>query len=581
MLLSESKKNESVRRLLSKYPEEDRLIRSIFDISNYGSLYSEYLEKMVDSILDSYGYNLSEFTENYVYGLFSFFLPWFDRNKNNISKDDILNAVKKYKLSNDKDIPNINNILSNPSNINNYTNIDFVKNLIEVVESSRPKRKSIEGFKSDSEVLFQNSDGEMVIHLKTLKSTCYYNKQAKWCKLNETDFYKLIRDGELYLVIDSVKIKTFIYINNTNGDTIALDRYGNPSYYANIPKYLRSKVPKLTTFKGLRYISKGKTKKTKYYFDDIDPDIEYVEYEFPFGTSKVFLKKELVYKCLNIADYESHVFHDIMNGRYDSDHSYENMKQEFLDGYDPFYSLDDENSDILSKIEIIILGRKLDSKDDSDDRLDFNKSLYELFDGYIDDIFYAYQEESNNQINESAREDLEYELAKSVAELGINFDDEDKYASSTVSNLIFKYVTSGNIKVGLKELFESINVDFDFDFDTINEYFDYRKMDLVSLNRSINRSLSRILDELESDDSNSSIKLYRYISDKFKFNTWYDLPSDKSIMFKIDGLDQQNKKINVHLKKKNNQYSIKRHKFTEEDFNKFLYNPEIFSIFDN
>ena len=581
MLLSESKKNESVRRLLSKYPEEDRLIRSIFDISNYGSLYSEYLEKMVDSILDSYGYNLSEFTENYVYGLFSFFLPWFDRNKNNISKDDILNAVKKYKLSNDKDIPNINNILSNPSNINNYTNIDFVKNLIEVVESSRPKRKSIEGFKSDSEVLFQNSDGEMVIHLKTLKSTCYYNKQAKWCKLNETDFYKLIRDGELYLVIDSVKIKTFIYINNTNGDTIALDRYGNPSYYANIPKYLRSKVPKLTTFKGLRYISKGKTKKTKYYFDDIDPDIEYVEYEFPFGTSKVFLKKELVYKCLNIADYESHVFHDIMNGRYDSDHSYENMKQEFLDGYDPFYSLDDENSDILSKIEIIILGRKLDSKDDSDDRLDFNKSLYELFDGYIDDIFYAYQEESNNQINESAREDLEYELAKSVAELGINFDDEDKYASSTVSNLIFKYVTSGNIKVGLKELFESINVDFDFDFDTINEYFDYRKMDLVSLNRSINRSLSRILDELESDDSNSYIKLYRYISDKFKFNTWYDLPSDKSIMFKIDGLDQQNKKINVHLKKKNNQYSIKRHKFTEEDFNKFLYNPEIFSIFDN
>ena len=581
MLLSESKKNESVRRLLSKYPEEDRLIRSIFDISNYGSLYSEYLENMVDSILDSYGYNLSEFTENYVYGLFSFFLPWFDRNKNNISKDDILNAVKKYKLSNDKDIPNINNILSNPSNINNYTNIDFVKNLIEVVESSRPKRKSIEGFKSDSEVLFQNSDGEMVIHLKTLKSTCYYNKQAKWCKLNETDFYKLIRDGELYLVIDSVKIKTFIYINNTNGDTIALDRYGNPSYYANIPKYLRSKVPKLTTFKGLRYISKGKTKKTKYYFDDIDPDIEYVEYEFPFGTSKVFLKKELVYKCLNIADYESHVFHDIMNGRYDSDHSYENMKQEFLDGYDPFYSLDDENSDILSKIEIIILGRKLDSKDDSDDRLDFNKALYELFDGYIDDIFYAYQEESNNQINESAREDLEYELAKSVAELGINFDDEDKYASSTVSNLIFKYVTSGNIKVGLKELFESINVDFDFDFDTIHEYFDYRKMDLVSLNRSINRSLSRILDELESDDSNSSIKLYRYISDKFKFNTWYDLPSDKSIMFKIDGLDQENKKINVHLKKKNNQYSIKRHKFTEEDFNKFLYNPEIFSIFDN
>ena len=580
MLLSESKKNESVRRLLSKYPEEDRLIRSIFDISNYGSLYSEYLEEMVDSILDSYGYNLSEFTENYIYGLFSFFLPWFDRNKNNISKDDILNAVKKYKLSNDKDIPNINNILSNPSNINNYTNIDFVKNLIEVVESSRPKRKSIEGFKSDSEVLFQNSDGEMVIHLKTLKSTCYYNKQAKWCKLNETDFYKLIREGELYLVIDSVKVKTFVYINNTNGDTITLDRYGNPSYYANIPKYLRSKVPKLTTFKGLRYISKGKTKKTKYYFDDIDPDIEYVEYEFPFGTSKVFLKKELVYKGLNIGDYESHVFRDIMNGTYDSDHSYESMKQDFLDGYDPFYSLDDENSDILSKIEIIILGRNLDSKDDSD-RLDFNKALYELFDGYINDIFYAYQEESNNQINESAREDLESELAKSVAELGINFDDEDKYASSTVSNLIFKYVTSGNIKVGLKELFESINVDFDFDFDTIHEYFDYRKMDLASLNRDINRPLSRILDELESDDSNSYIKLFRYISDKFKFNTWYDLPSDKSIMFKIDGLDQQNKKINVHLKKKNSQYSIKRHKFTEEDFNKFLYNPEIFSIFDN
>ena len=580
MLLSESKKNESVRRLLSKYPEEDRLIRSIFDISNYGSLYSEYLEKMVDSILDSYGYNLSEFTENYVYGLFSFFLPWFDRNKNNISKDDILNAVKKYKLSNDKDIPNINNILSNPSNINNYTNIDFVKNLIEVVESNIPKRKSIEGFKSDSEVLFQNSDGEMVIHLKTLKSTCYYNKQAKWCKLNETDFYKLIRDGELYLVIDSVKIKTFIYINNTNGDTISLDRYGNPSYYANIPKYLRSKVPKLTTFKGLRYISKGKTKKTKYYFDDIDPDIEYVEYEFPFGTSKVFLKKELVYKCLNIGDYESHAFRDIMNGTYDTDHSYESMKEDFLDGYDPFYSLDDENSDILSKIEIIILGRTLDSKDDPD-RLDFNKALYELFDGYINDIFYAYQEESNNQINESAREDLEYELAKSVAELGINFDDENKYASSTVSNLIFKYVTSGNIKVGLKELFESINVDFDFDFDTIHEYFDYRKMDLVSLNRDINRSLSRILDELESDDSNSYIKLFRYISDKFKFGTWYDLPSDKSIMFKIDGLNQQSKKINVHLKKKNNQYSIKRHKFTEEDFNKFLYNPEIFSIFDN
>jgi hypothetical protein len=59
----------------------------------------------------------------------------------------------------------------------------------------------------------------------------------------------------------------------------------------------------------------------------------------------------------------------------------------------------------------------------------------------------------------------------------------------------------------------------------------------------------------------------------------YSTPKDSGITFKIKSIDPETKKITSVLSKKNIIWD-KTHSFTEENFNKFLHQPELFSIFD-
>jgi hypothetical protein len=60
-------------------------------------------------------------------------------------------------------------------------------------------------------------------------------------------------------------------------------------------------------------------------------------------------------------------------------------------------------------------------------------------------------------------------------------------------------------------------------------------------------------------------------------DTWFELPKDKSIKFKIKNFDRDDMKIVVLLNKQFK--SEKTLSLTEEQFNYLLYQPELFDLF--
>jgi hypothetical protein len=75
-------------------------------------------------------------------------------------------------------------------------------------------------------------------------------------------------------------------------------------------------------------------------------------------------------------------------------------------------------------------------------------------------------------------------------------------------------------------------------------------------------------------------KLYEKIVSKYKLNTWYSTPKDSNILFRVKNIDPNTLKLVVDLRKSGSNDWDKTHYFTEENFNKFLHQPELFSIFD-
>lgn len=574
MILSESKVNISLKKLLSKYPSASELIRSIYNIAKNKTEYIPYIERNLDNLIDSYGGDyISEYSENRIYEMFSFFIPWFDLNKKRITKDDIIDASKIY--SNKKEISpsTIDGMASDPSNINNYDDIEFVEILIKVVEGKKNKRDRVKELKPDNpNIIYQGGDDNFIVHITSLSESCYYNRKSKWCKnegFHKTLYYYL-KKGELYLSV-TPKRKSFIFRDFFEGDTIYLAEDGMEVTRDISNGFFDKVVPKITTFKGLRLISKGRTKKLQGYFDEIDPLIYKVKFETPLGQSKIYIdEKKFIGAVASEDDY--YVMSSILSGRYEFTDYYREF-DDFKEGYSNIFSvLNEENNDILSKIEFLIVGNRNDNSDQEEINRFVANFLTDNFYSEVGNIISEYVSMKDTQMSNSAREDLQFEINKVLSEL--NFEISGGYAISTVSNLIFLYISSGKINMDLKKLIESLDIEIDFNSDDMYNYESPNKFDTETYNRDINRYLSNILEKMEEDDS---FDLIRYVFSNFKLNTWVPVPSNKNIQYQISGVDRGKNKIDVALRTNR---TSKYHSFSKEDFIKFLHNPEIFSIFE-
>lgn len=254
---------------------------------------------------------------------------------------------------------------------------------------------------------------------------------------------------------------------------------------------------------------------------------------------------------------------------------------EWREGYMYNY-FNNENKELLNEIKEY-LSPELDLNE-NDDVTKFCILLEETFHNIIDNITSDYAGEMNSAIEETFKEEVKNDLCDVFMLDGIYKAGSGCFYKyyTTVDTLIKIYDNfndkTSNIHDILKKLGEDKNL-MDNDYNDWYEYNYQDKFDDKSFNRSVTYNLEKIKDLLLDSDKFKDIDEYRKIKEtltnKFQFGHWFGLPKNKTIMFKIIGVDLSTNNVLFEYKKKGTQ-DFKNGTLPLERFNLFLYHPELF-----
>lgn len=290
------------------------------------------------------------------------------------------------------------------------------------------------------------------------------------------------------------------------------------------------------------------------------------------------------YDLLDLTDDDRWFYNAVMARDYEF-RSYDQLYDDNKEGYGVFNSFDEENMEKLKKISNIFIMPNEDFEPQNEHFMgDLYKKLYETFSRELDNIDYYYLQELNSKSSENARKRISEEIEEYLKRKNFNLLTKGSKMSTTVENLILLYSINGVKGIDLKTLLEMTlepgpgtgiwgwSDDF-YEFET-------RDLDYDFLNSKFSDELDNILEKLEEDtDMVEYFRLTERLA-QYKLKTWYETPKDKNILFQIKKIDPNTLKIQVNLRKKDSRDWDKTHYFTEENFNNFLHQPELFSIFD-
>jgi hypothetical protein len=211
------------------------------------------------------------------------------------------------------------------------------------------------------------------------------------------------------------------------------------------------------------------------------------------------------------------------------------------------------------------------------------RKLDEACDSQLDRMNWEYIEEFNEKSSEHARTEITHEIETYLKSKEFTLVRKYDRLSIAISDLIYLYSVTGNRYADLKTLLEVVlkpgrgeNIG-----GWGENYYEYEgKVDTDMLNNEFETQLDKIFDTLSEDENlQGYFKLYEEITSKYKLNTWYSTPKDDNIIFRIKKINQDSLSIVVDLNLKDKSVWGKTHHFSEENFNKFLHQPELFSIF--
>lgn len=438
----------------------------------------------------------------------------------------------------------------------------------------------------------------LIVSPLTYEANAYYGDKTPWYDEGWTgsrEFYRRFEDGgRIYYIIDKRTGKK---------ESLYKDKYGDVFYDVDekmtkdeindlvefVPGYKKIilDIVAKNTLKKLRDFAKSKIDVTMLsYSDDLIYDIKKSD-KHP-GESIVILRfpdDDDLFNVLDLSDDDIWFVNAIMSrGSYeftDGDRMWEDNKE----GYGIFRYFNAENLDKLKQISSLVMpGAEFDSNNDAFLGKLF-RAMDEHFDTELQHMTYTYIDEFNEKSTEFARKEIEKEFNKYFVEKGFILVRRYDTISTTVAELIYLYVTTGMKSDDLKTLLENVlkpEGRYSLGGWSENQYeYEARALDDEYLNREFERYLDKILDKLyENDEMQEYFKLYEKITSKFRLGTWYTTPKDKNILFMIRKIDPASLKLEVVLRKSGSNDWDKTHWFTEENFNKFLHQPELFSIFD-
>jgi hypothetical protein len=293
---------------------------------------------------------------------------------------------------------------------------------------------------------------------------------------------------------------------------------------------------------------------------------------------------EKVYNAMDLSDDDVWFLNAMSSyySNYDFMDSYQ-VESDFKDGYSVYPEFDKENNEKLKQIASIIIPDKEYNIEDEDYRIELSKKLLDLFEKQMDYILGEYHSEKENEMMTTAKESISKEMGDYFESIGFSVKRPYDELNTTAANLLMWAARLNIQKIDVISLFNRI-VEFNGTgrlggwHENTYEFQDDKNFDSISFNRNAGRELDNIIEKLESDNNIQDFLDFRKrIESKYKINTWYTLPKDKEIKFKVFGFDRENMKVDVQITA--NFKGSKSFSLSEEGFKNLLYQPELFDIF--
>lgn len=452
--------------------------------------------------------------------------------------------------------------------------------------------------KDDVIKVFEDDDVLIVSPLSTFANR-YYGQKSPWYDESWSGtrtFHKNLESGG----------KIYYIVNKKTGEKEGFykDEYGQ-SWYNENSKISQEEVESLIqwapsakkiildltsndVFKKLRQFAKGQITEYKLELsDDLIYDVK--KSEKHLGESIVIMEfsdDEGLFDVLDLSDDDRWFVNVIMSrGTYDFTDA-ERMWEDNKEGYGIFRYFDNENLDKLKQISNLVLPTEEFNSNNEQFMGKLFRALDEHFDRELNEMTYTFIDEYNEKSTEFARKEITKEFNQYLKDKGFTLLKSFDRISTTVVELIYLYSTTGKKTDDLKTLLEGVlkpEGRYSLGGWSENQYeYEARTLDEEYLNRKFGTELDEILEKLsENDDIQEYFKLNDKITSKYRIGTWYDTPKDKNILFYIRKIDPTTLRIEVTLRKKDGNNWDKTHWFTEENFDKFLHQPELFSIFDD
>ena len=603
MIIIEGRKEDVAKRLKQRFEYDGSFIDRMLSVDPTGYKYVDYIGKQLEKIIPQLagrrgGLNITQ--QDAIKDILSMVIPWFHNNVNRITEDDIWKAETIFRERNGI-VPNIEGIAKSFKDITQYENPEFIRTLIEIVDSKKTEREKERELKSQAEKLYEDDD-VLVIRPKSHAASCYYGANTKWCTTttgNSGYFEKYIRAGLLYYFINKKEnVKMALYKNTEDKKFEVYDAQDNSVSLEKLRKSFPNQNDLIDVLigvgefiKSLREFSRGKIDYRE--LEDSDDAILKVKPSDPLGQSTIvidFDEDNKFFKTLDVSEDDQWFLSAINSsyGGYEFMDSYQ-VEQDFKDGYVVYGDLNEENKEKLKEIaELILPGEEFDL-DKDEYRVRLSETLLDLFDDEIDWILGDYTSEKNSEMLTTARNSIENEVNNFLESIGFTLVRDYDQIATTAANLLMWSARLQLPKIDIISLFNQI-VEYSGTgrlggwHEDSYEYQDYENFDLISFNNSVERRFEKILEKLDEDEDVGGEKIKEFLGlrgrivKKFGLNKWNKLPSDKNVSFKVEGFDREDMKVTIILEKQSK--GMRRLKLSEENFNNLLYSPQLFDLFE-
>lgn len=398
------------------------------------------------------------------------------------------------------------------------------------------------------------------------------------------------RDGNLYFLIDK-KIKgssvwilirnpSSIEIENFNEQSLTLS--GLLSQYSIIEKYIMDKLNPfdMGTYYALKAIARGEPPLSDWTMRHVDGLISNFKYIKGNPRNSIvtlrFDNHEDYFKTFEVSDDTIWVFNILFNsysGGYEFVDSSDNYN--WVDGYILTYNLNEENKAKINEI-LKTIRPGLTVSDNDNDNAEVAKVLDNFYPEIGDDLMDEYASLENQARNEKAKEEVKEEFCDIYEKFNI-FKKRGCFWEYTtpVWNLIRLYESQKMFNADLLGLIFAVGHTLD-----VTDYYDYiyevyaDDFDSESFNRTAERTLDNVLEKMEGQNLEKARKVYNEIFKKFKFEKWYDFPTDPNKTFYLDRVDLDTGKLAVRFR--GMETNTQRALMEMEDFLNLIYNYSLF-----